>query len=188
MPTERYKKQEYINWLLAEIDNQTSYHNHKETVAWTALAFYIPAIIALGYYAGQAISTLFPLAGASCGNISLFTFIGVIIIGLPCLWAFMFIRRAFVNRWTAHNRTAQMRRAIGLLLNGRMVLDEENTAMITESNWPQFVNTIIPEALDVSDINDDKRVTQGMSQAAVIFLGIIALLAYAMPLIREVAR
>ena len=45
-------KNDYIKWLTLEIQVYTSYHNHKETMAWVITALYVPGIIYLGYTAG----------------------------------------------------------------------------------------------------------------------------------------
>ena len=37
-----------IQWLNTSIITQTSYHNHKETMAWVFTALYVPGILTLG--------------------------------------------------------------------------------------------------------------------------------------------
>ena len=40
----------YYHWLVAEIEYNTTYHNHKEMMAWVASALYIPGVITLAFY------------------------------------------------------------------------------------------------------------------------------------------
>jgi len=51
------RQQSYVDWIDNEITRFRTYHDHKEVVTWTALAFYVPAIVLLGFKAAPLLST-----------------------------------------------------------------------------------------------------------------------------------
>jgi len=71
----------YLQWLIAEIGFQTSYHNHKETMAWVATAFYIPGIIVLGFYTQKMLGI------TSCWR-CLFVFVVFVLFGIVAAFVY----------------------------------------------------------------------------------------------------
>jgi len=94
------KKKQYLEWVTREIDFYGRYHNHKETMSWTAIAFYIPGIITLAYGAAK-------IEILECCWQYLTTFLIVVVFAvLVCC----FVRMQFENRWKAHYTVAGLMR------------------------------------------------------------------------------
>lgn len=126
----------YLNWLDSEIGIQENYHNHKETMAWTATAFYLPAVIVLGYTAAPEVR------GPSCLALAF-------VIGILGFVTAMFVNMQFEMRWIADDTIKGLRRARGILsavcdFPAELVKDvppvsESNTPQV----WPLFIQTEI---------------------------------------------
>lgn len=77
--------QRYLEWTISEIQKWENYHNHKETMAWTATAFYITGVVTVGFI----------LSNAPVIDRALVT-LGVLIVGY-LIW--IFINMQFRMRW-----------------------------------------------------------------------------------------
>ena len=123
-----------IDWLKGEIDIYERYHNHKETMAWTATAFYWPAIVGLTY-------------GAKALNLGCSGQIGLsILIPFVAVAICLFVDMQFSMRWKAADRTWGLRRAIAQLFARTSPLSPEDMRVENSSHWPQFVENEIREA------------------------------------------
>ena len=120
----------YMSWLEGEIGNFISYHNHKETMAWAATAFYLPAVIIVGFEASTVLSLFWKFL----------LIIGLIII---CFISLMFVNMQFESRWRAANKLEGMRRSMSLLhvspdqVNDRSILEFEQMTELVNlfPNW-----------------------------------------------------
>ena len=88
--------QQVIHWLTAEIDYRGRYHDHKETMAWLATAFYLPAIAAAAYYLTRT--------GWNRGGIT-------VLILLAALTILFFVSMQFRMRWNANDTVVGLHRA-----------------------------------------------------------------------------
>jgi len=119
-------------WLISEIERNQVYHNHKETMAWAATAFYIPAIIALAFNMPKTttcwvltiVTVLFLVGGAS----------------VSC-----FVRFQFRNRWRAADRVWGLIRVLGML-NGVGIPATANWQMDRDALYPDFIKREIRES------------------------------------------
>ena len=78
----------YIEWLRQEIDYYGRYHDHKETMAWAATAFYIVGILTLASYLGSVAHGYWRILPA-------------IFVALSGFLIFRFIYWQFRKRWIA---------------------------------------------------------------------------------------
>ena len=145
-------------WLIQEALRNQAYHNHKETMAWTATAFYIPGIIALGYKIPK-ISECWLLLVAS-----------VLLIGVGVLVGF-FVHFQFYNRWIATDRVAGLIRTIGRLSSGWIPpIDEQQTEQ--GKLYPKFVEAQIVEAKGLAE---KRWQVEWISYAAIALSTILAI-------------
>lgn len=79
----------HLQWVTSEIQGFESYHNHKETMAWVATAFYITGVITFGFTLAYSPIPLFVNILASFGVLVTFFLAGV------------FINMQFRMRWKA---------------------------------------------------------------------------------------
>ncbi len=79
--------QREMHWLTAEIQKWDSYHNHKETMAWLATAFFVTSVITFGFALAHALFVIKVLAT-----------IGV---SLAFYLMLVFVTMQFRNRWEA---------------------------------------------------------------------------------------
>ncbi|HWP91807.1 MAG TPA: hypothetical protein VNN20_06385 [Thermodesulfobacteriota bacterium] len=121
-PTE--EEEEMPTWLLPEADHKPdelvkvylpelnleyqingTYHNHKETMAWVATAFYLPTVIVFGYKAGEILH--------SChSKLLLPVFLSFIFI-----LGFIFVNMQLRKRWDAANRITIIQQFRNLLIS-----------------------------------------------------------------------
>lgn len=100
------RRDRWLEWIESELERWHTYHDHKETMAWTATALYAPGIIVLGRSAMDLASLDAKLV------ISLFIFF------LMCC-ALVFVNFQFEMRWYAGTVTAALRR-----ITARLIADE----------------------------------------------------------------
>jgi hypothetical protein len=116
----------YSDWLKNEIAHYITYHDHKETMAWTATAFYVPAILALAY---GARSMEAPLLGPVA-----FTVLACALVGV----ALLFVNMQFRMRWEADDISRGLRWALTRLYAVNPPLTSPE--LLAESRgWPKFV-------------------------------------------------
>jgi len=128
-------RQRYIDWLKAEIALNDSYHNHKETMAWVATAFYLPAILGLAYSANRM--------GLHCAWQIVFAvvlfFLSAIILCFLCM--------QFKMRWEAADAAIGLRRVMAQACNHTKPLSKEDLEpdlkdgkeLEEHKGWPQFI-------------------------------------------------
>jgi len=119
------------SWLKSDIPTRTNYHNHKETMAWTAVAFYSPAIIILAYTAGPLLGTY----------IKIVLTIGITLLGMATL---MFVNMQFEMRWISNDVIVALQRSIVSLVTRKDKQPELdfNLPPIDDKafpTWPKFV-------------------------------------------------
>jgi hypothetical protein len=121
----------YLAWLDADIKSQEGYHNHKETMAWSATAAYLGfVLLRLSHEATSYLD--------SWGLRLIFCVLLLII----AFGAFVFVYMQFDGRWTAADRVAAFRRIRTTLSQFRS--DQELTQLVlglaeSDSQWPQFI-------------------------------------------------
>jgi hypothetical protein len=126
----------YRKWLIEEIDILERYHNHKETMAWTVTAFYIPGIIILCYYAGTAVKL--------CWITSILV---TILISILTYAVLVFANMQFSKRWEADEILIGLRRIMTKLSNG-WTPSQEDRKLKLKTQWPKFVENEIDKAQD----------------------------------------
>lgn len=176
----------YIEWVTSEIQIINTYHDHKEKMAWTATAFYVPAIIILGYAVP---------AHLSC--IAKWVLTGLIWITL--IMTIMFVSMQFRMRWVAADIEVGLKR-----INGKLCHLEEMSPSFDlslpeikeneiPSGWPIFVKqeldncatkrswVDIPKAIFNAlslyrwEKIDDRYKTEVASYCVIVFATVIAL-------------
>lgn len=173
---------EYRKWLLSEIGYETSYHNHKETMAWVITALYIPSIIYIGYTESmvwrgicweRVIVTLITLAG--------------------CL-VFKFVNMQYRHRWEAADIIKILMRKVAELNNGNEPPQQEEWKIDKKDDcWPNFVQYEINKRKEKREIwkyiwktrqlrclcefvIDDRGKTEIVSYTAIIISSICSIL------------
>ena len=127
----------YANWIQSEITRLSSYHDHKETMAWVATALYVPLIASAGIYLGPLIlSNTIKQIAFTVGALFLTIFI----------W--MFINMQFTYRWYTAGKVKGAMRALANLLAGKVKLDDQNKEPVIKEEdlvetYPQFLYTEI---------------------------------------------
>jgi hypothetical protein len=94
-----------LEHLAADLERATTYHDHKETMAWTGTAASF-GVLAISHFGA-------PFAGGTVGRVILATSC-VALLGL----AFVFVNMQFESRWLAADDIAALRRAKLRLLAG----------------------------------------------------------------------
>lgn len=118
-------------WINTEIDKNETYHNHKETMAWTATAVWLTAS---GYLYVNIPTWLW-------GERVLFSLVYTIMAGLT-IW---FASTQFDWRWKAADRTTALREAlrevcVRIDVYGRIAtLPPHRLRMMDECGFPVFV-------------------------------------------------
>ena len=146
----------FQRWLIQETLRNQTYHNHKETMAWTATAFYVSGIIALGYNIPRM------------GECWLLLLVSLLLVGAGHLVGF-FVRFQFRNRWIAADRVAGIIRALGKLYK-----DGQQPDMEVENGklYPKFVEEEISKAKDLAE---KRWQVEWISYAAITLSTIIAI-------------
>jgi hypothetical protein len=133
MDTDVIDKNKYADWLKAEMDIIDRYHNHKETMAWTATAFYLPAVFGLAYAANH---NGLALRGQLAYN-------AVAVVMTVSVLSFLNMR--FKMRWKAADITVGLRRAMARVCAGTMPQSQSDMEVDYEHerDLPRFVQTEI---------------------------------------------
>ena len=124
----------YADWLNDEIGRYGGYHDHKETMAWTATAFYLPAIIGLAYGA-RAIGLGCPWQIALG---AIFPLVAILVLS--------FLNMQFRMRWKAADVEWGLRRAMALLCARTSPLSPAELEVQEAKHWPKFVEDEIEGA------------------------------------------
>ena len=143
-------RQRYIDWLKAEIALNDSYHNHKETMAWVATAFYLPAVFGLAYSANRM--------GLNCAWQIAFT----VILFLLFLMVFCFLHMQFTMRWKAADIAVGLRRAMTRVCDCTKPLSKKELELDPKDDkeseehmgWPRFIREEVDQEIDG---NENKR-------------------------------
>ena len=118
-----------LDWLDSEIAHQESYHDHKERMAWTALAFYVPGVLLLT----NAVASDLGSGGRVFGTLLLIILVRAVA---------MFVNMQFEMRWHAADLANAIRRARGEVTVGKTLSqDDLETTEWTGGGWvlPRFV-------------------------------------------------
>jgi hypothetical protein len=136
---EEERLEQYLSWLDSEIRIYETYHESKETRAWTAVAAYAPTVITVGYTASSNLKQQqfygYPLDLILCGSLVLF---------LICVFAFT--KFQFQSRWEADCITRALRRVRGLLIANPSYLDCSDDRLLwigEKCHWPRFIENEI---------------------------------------------
>lgn len=128
---------QYFSWLLNEIDDWRSYHNHKETMSWLATTFYIAGILFLAFNIDKL------------GN--LYPFQPVVILILFILVG-LFVRQQFCLRSQAADEADSLRRALNDLINRTEGLKRCDTVIARGSRYPKFIQLEVDKRIPVRSI------------------------------------
>jgi len=140
MVTNAVDRNRYADWLKAAIDSNGLYHNHKETMAWTATAFYLPAAFGLGYWANRVIV-------ATTASI-LFT----ILVVLATYLVYRFLNMQFRMRWKAADIAVGLRRAMARVCADTIPQSEAELEVDYGHHkaWPRFIQSEIDLVIEES--------------------------------------
>lgn len=132
----------YVAALESDIRIWEAYHNHKETMAWTATAFYGPGIIV----AASA-------ASSYMGSIE--QWFATAIVAVLGLAALLFVNMQFEMRWQADDILLGLRRARAQLIGGLVDVEKESRDLPKREGkrsdrewvfvWPEFIQSSIRE-------------------------------------------
>lgn len=130
---------EYANWLRSEIDTHVNYHNHKETMAWTATAFFLPGIIGLAY-----VANLIPwrVPGHVAFSV-LLILLTIAVLG--------FVSMQHKMRFRAADICDGLRRALARVCAGIPPLLQADLEVEDGKVWPRFVQSGIQSMIDRSN-------------------------------------
>jgi hypothetical protein len=174
----------YIEWMTSEIETISTYHDHKEKMAWTATAFYVPASVILGYTAADHLDDIAKLV------------LSVLIV-VASVMTILFVNMQFRMRWIAADKEKGLKRIKGKLCQLEEMSPSfnlslsESKATNKPSQWPIFVQqeldkcvterfrADIPKAILNTIIFrwkkiDDRHKTEVASYCAIVFATFIA--------------
>jgi len=97
---------ERLNWLRHQIDYYGRYHDHKETMAWVATAFYLGGVIYLSFN----LNSLLHYIAAPI----VFTIIFLFVLPIPI---YIFLNMQFNRRWEANEKVKIFREEMKRLLD-----------------------------------------------------------------------
>ncbi len=128
----KHKSDTYGGWLKTEIEVFVSYHNHKETMAWTATALFLAAAVAF-------LSAIPRIATEH-------QYTATVVIVLASLAIAGFVIMQFCMRWSAANTCDGLRAALTKVYGGGYL----NVAVSTNDDrvpgLPRFVSEEIASA------------------------------------------
>lgn len=144
---------EKVHRMSAEISSNILYHNHKETMAWAATAFYITGIVGLGL-ATRHINT--------CVLRSIVTSFIV----LAAFLVYCFLHMQFKNRWEAVGYAEAFENAIidwsaGEIPNKK---EQEDWTVKKGDIYPKYIQSRIPSS---RRFDADRWFTQTVSYVAI---------------------
>jgi len=119
-----------LSWLDSEIGHQERYHDHKERMAWTALAFYVPGVLILT----NAVAPDLGFGGRVVGTILLGTLVAAVA---------MFVNMQFEMRWHAADLSNALRRVRGQVVGGVTLSAHELEVPDWKDGgrvWPRFLD------------------------------------------------
>lgn len=126
----------YLAWLDSELERQGTYHDHKERMAWTALALYVPGILVLSAAAPPDLSIVVRIL-ATVWLIVLTAAVG------------LFLRMQFEMRWHSADLGSALRRVSGKLIAGLSPDSVEDKAIPDWTAggqvWPLFIQKAVTE-------------------------------------------
>lgn len=139
-------RQRYADWLKAEIELNDSYHNHKETMAWVATAFYLPAVLGLAYGAnGFELTRVLQIVLS-------------VALAFLCVVVLRFLHMQFTMRWEAADIAVGLRRAMARVCDSTTRLSKEALELDSSDapnleaykGWPQFIRFEVKQEYDKS--------------------------------------
>jgi len=133
--------QSLLDWIDKEIDITERYHNHKEIMAWTATAFFLPAVVLFCYTAGPLVAS------------SLMRMVIAAVAALLGIVAAVFVNMQFEMRWKASDIIdALMRCRAQLTLDPGIIqtlpTHLRNISPEGKPIWPQFIEEEIEHCTD----------------------------------------
>ena len=144
-PISDVDRQRYIDWLKVEIDVVDRDHHHKETMAWVATAFYLPAVVGLAYSSANRI-------GSNCAlQITFTVFLVVLLLAVLC-----FLNSQFRNRWDAAHKAIGLKLAMALLCDSSKELFEEELQADSLNGkvfdpgmeYPRFIQRVVKQEIE----------------------------------------
>ena len=132
--------QSLIDWIDKEINLENRYHNHKEIMAWTATAFFVPAVVLFCYTARPLIAS----------SLIMRVVIAAIVVLLGIVAA-LFVNMQFEMRWKANDTiVALMRCRTRLTLDPGIIqtLPTHLSNISPKPYWPQFIEDEIERCAD----------------------------------------
>jgi len=170
---------ERLNWLRHQIDYYGRYHDHKETMAWVATAFYLVGIMYLGF---KVNSMCLPIwQHALFGLFVLFA--GYLIL--------CFVNWQFQRRWDAHKIVLDHTVELQAMFCPEKSLIKPNISKILETKydncWRVFTYILMPckwhrkakRAYD--DIEFAPLISEGITYIAIVITTIVSILLVVLP-------
>lgn len=134
--TQAHLVQRYLTWIDAEMQLNSRYHDHKELMAWTATAVYVPGIVLFAGYAAKYLHEVHPDVYAI--RLSL-----AILLGFGGLMLAMFVNMQFERRWVATDWERGFRRVRSLVSDKIHLANFETgvreAAGMDRQPWPAFI-------------------------------------------------
>jgi len=112
--------EQVINWLTSEAMRNTTYHNHKENMAWVATALYLTGSIAGGF---------------TLNNTN--DYLAIILFILISFGAFFFVNWQFCKRWLAAAKVEALIRTIASF--GQTAPKDLDWTIDDDNKLPKFV-------------------------------------------------
>ena len=151
--------EQVVNWLTNETMRNTAYHNHKESMAWAATAFYISGILTMAFLSKDTSECVVKVLAT--------TFTVVVLIGIYC-----FTIMQFNNRWVAAGRVEGLIRTIGDIAKGD---EPSNMVWVREEGklYPKCVEDRIPA---ITRFNSSRMLVEIPSYAVIFAATVVALI------------
>lgn len=124
--------QKNLEWVISEIQKWTNYHDHKETMAWAATAFYMTSIVTFGFVLFNAQTIAKVLAT-----------IGILTVGY-LVW--IFVNMQFNMRWIAEDYQKGLMKFVAYLCSKEAELPERLEYYNKEDKFPKYIWNYIAEA------------------------------------------
>lgn len=132
-------QENYLEWIDKNVELVMTYHRYKEKLAWTATAFYLPAIIYVAFATRRD-------ASVSC----LLLFIISAAVVSFFVVALCFVQIQFKKRWQAHLETLALHRARSTLVNNPLILQGHRLdypGRAARDQWPNFVRNELQDVI-----------------------------------------
>ncbi len=139
------KVSHYLDWIDSELQHFSSYHDHKERMAWIATALYVPAVIVFGQAASDEI----------CGGAWRWV-LTALLVG-ACSYVLMFLSMQFNRRWVAADVSKGLRRARECVISSPTCVEDNQLTPVEDFDveWPHFITAQVEAARTPRQLRDN---------------------------------